>query len=80
MLKKINGRLQAMFKRAAKLLSGAKRRKYIAEVTQEFLDGNARQAERVFGWGRNTVVKGLRELATGIECLDNYSGRGNRST
>ena len=48
---------------------------------EECLGGrNARQAERVFGWGRGTVKKGLRERATGIVCHDHYAGRGNRKT
>jgi transposase len=36
--------------------------------------------ERDLGWGRETVQKGLRELATGVRCLDNYSARGNKRT
>lgn len=68
------------FKLAAKLLTGARRREYIAKITKEFLDGNARKAERVFGWGRSTVIKGLRELDSNIECMDNYSARGNKKT
>lgn len=71
---------RTVIKSAARKLSGPKRREYIAEITNELLDGNARKAERVFGWGRETVKKGLRELDTGIICLDNYSARGNRKT
>ena len=65
---------------AARLLTGAKKRKYMAEITAEFFEGNARQAERELGWGRATIEKGVRELATGIECVDNYSARGNKLT
>lgn len=65
---------------AARLLTGAKKRKYMAEITSEFFEGNTRQAERELGWGRATIEKGLRELATGIECMDNYSARGNKPT
>lgn len=50
----------------------------MAEVTLELCDGNARQAERAFGWGRGTIQKGLREVATGIRCLDHYTGRGRK--
>jgi hypothetical protein len=32
----------------------------------DYLGGRARRAERVFGWGRNTVELGLHELRTGI--------------
>lgn len=72
--------IKLIFKETAKKLSGATRREYIAIVTIELLDGNARKAERVFGWGRETVKKGIRELTTGIRCIDNYSARGNKKT
>ena len=65
---------------AAGLLTGAKRRRYMAEITREFFQGNARQVERELGWGRETVQKGLRELATGVQCVDNYTARGNKCT
>jgi len=58
---------KAIFEETAKKLSGAKRREYIAMVTNELLDGNARKAERVFGWDRTTVKKGIRESATEIK-------------
>ena len=80
---KIGGKskaVKAILKETAKKLSGAKRREYIAMITIELLDGNARKAERVFGWGRATVKKGMRELAAGIKCIDNYSARGNNKT
>lgn len=44
----------------------------------EFFEGNTRQAERELGWGRATIEQGVRELATGIEWVDNYSARGNK--
>ena len=72
--------VKAILEETAKKLSGAKRREYIAMVTIELLDGNTRKAERVFGWGRTTVKKGIRELATEIKCIDIYSARGNKKT
>ena len=71
---------KSIFKETAKKLNGAERREYIAMITIKLLDGNARKAESVFGWGRATVKKGMRELATGIKCIDNYSLRGNKKT
>ena len=65
-------------KKAAKLLTGAKKRRYIAEISLEFLDGKPRKTEQVFGWWRKTVEKGLRELETGVQCVDHYSARGNK--
>ncbi|MEH2043153.1 MAG: hypothetical protein V7L12_07570 [Nostoc sp.] len=30
----------------------------------------------MMGWDRNTIRKGIRELTSGIICVDNYSVRG----
>lgn len=60
---------------AAKELTGHKRRLFIAEVTLMLCDGNTRQSEERFGWGRATAEKGIRERATGIECLGNFAAR-----
>lgn len=35
-------------------------------------------AERRFGWGRETVEKGLQESRQGVRCLENFSARGQR--
>jgi len=72
--------VKAILVETAKKLSGAKRREYMAMITNELLGGNARNAERVFGWSRTTVKKGIRESATEIKCIDNYSARGNKKT
>lgn len=57
-------------------LRGHERRLFMAEVTLGLCDGSARQAERRFGWGRDTVEKGLHELQQGIRCQENFSARG----
>ena len=79
-MSKLTEAIRFTIDRAAQLLTGAKKRRYMAEITLEFFEGNTRQAERELGWGRATIEKGLRELATGIECVDNYSARGNKLT
>jgi hypothetical protein len=48
----------------------------MAEVAMELCGGSARQAERRFGWGRETVEKGLHELRQGVRCLENFAARG----
>ena len=48
----------------------------MAEVTLRLCDGNARKAERRFGWGRATIDKGLHELQQGVRCLENFAARG----
>jgi transposase len=66
----------ALLQAGAKRLRGHQRRLFMAEVTLEICGGNARQAERRFGWGRDTVHKGLQELQQGLRCLENFSARG----
>ena len=63
---------------AARRLTGYQRRLFQAEVATELCDGNARQAERRFGWGRDTVETGLHELRHGIRCRENFAARGRK--
>ena len=49
-------------------MSGADRRDFQAAMTLKYCQGNARLAERVFGWGRETVELGLNERRTGFIC------------
>ena len=49
-----------------------------AEVATELCGGSARVAERRFGWGRDTVEKGLHESHQGVRCLENFAARGRR--
>jgi Rhodopirellula transposase DDE domain len=70
--------LDALIRSGARRLTGYRRRAFIAEVTRELCDGSPRQAERRFGWGRQTVAKGLQEARRGIRCLDNFAARGRR--
>src|SRR4029077_16358461 len=68
-------RHDALLRAAAKRLTGHQRRLFLAEVTLQLCDGNPRQAERRFGWGRDTVAKGLHELQGGVRCLENFAAR-----
>ncbi len=65
---------------AARKLTGFRRRQFQAEVAQQYCQGSARQAEQLFGWGRDAVATGLNELRTGIRCLDNFSARGRHKS
>src|SRR5277367_2040737 len=67
--------IDALLQRGAQRLTGHQRRLFLAEVTLELCGGNARQAERRFGWGRETIDKGLHELRQGIRCLENFAAR-----
>lgn len=57
-------------------MTGYQRRLFQAEVTAELCGGNPRLAERRFGWGRDTVEKGLKESRQGVRCLENFAARG----
>ena len=57
-------------------MTGYQRRLFQAEVAAELCGGNPRLAERRFGWGRDTVAKGLNESRRGIRCLENFAARG----
>jgi transposase len=72
----LSERYDALLQAAAKRLRGHQRRLFLAEVTLELCEGNTRQAERRFGWGRETIAKGLHELQQGIRCVENFAARG----
>ena len=71
-----NAPVDALLQRGAQRLKGHQRRLFLAEVTVALCDGNARRAERRFGWGRATIDEGLHELQGGIRCLENFAARG----
>ena len=67
---------ESLLQQGAARLKGYPRRLFMAEVTLKLCDGKARKAERRFGWGRETVAKGLRELQQGVRCRENFAARG----
>lgn len=50
---------------AAKELTGSKRREFEARVSLDYLGGDARLTETVFGWSRHTVARGIKERKSG---------------
>src|SRR5512135_3257575 len=70
--------LDALIRSGARRLTGYQRRSFLAEVAAELCGGNARQTERRFGWGRETVEKGLHERHHGVRCLENFAARGRQ--
>jgi hypothetical protein len=71
-------RTDALIRSGARRLTGYQRRLFQAEVTIELCGGSPRLAERRFGWGRDTVEKGLHELQSGIRCRENFAARGRQ--
>lgn len=50
---------------AAKEMTGARRREFEARVSLDYLGGDPRLTETVFGWSRHTVAKGIKEFNSG---------------
>ncbi|HMB03894.1 MAG TPA: hypothetical protein VKP69_09175 [Isosphaeraceae bacterium] len=71
-------RYDAVIRSGARRLTGYQRRSFMAEVATELCDSSARLAERRFGWGRETVAKGLHESRSGMRCLEDFAARGRR--
>jgi hypothetical protein len=67
---------ETLLQQGANRLKGHERRLFMAEVTLKLCDGNPRKAERRFGWGRETIDKGLHELKKNVRCLESFSMRG----
>jgi hypothetical protein len=65
--------------RTAKSLPlGATRRRYMAD-TIDTLHLGQRQAQQLFGWGRDTIRKALHERHAGITCVDAFRCRGRKA-
>ena len=55
----MEGSVDTLLLSAAKQLKGHSRRRFLAEVCTTLCDGSTRKTEARFGWGRETVAKGL---------------------
>jgi hypothetical protein len=71
-------RYEELLRAGAQRLTGLQRRLFQAEVCLALCDGSPRRAERRFGWGRETLQKGLHEYHSGLHCLENFHARGRR--
>jgi hypothetical protein len=70
--------LKNFLKETAQQLKGAARRKFIAQTVMALGEGGQSLAERELGWNRVTIGKGIKELSSGITCVDNYRARGRK--
>jgi hypothetical protein len=57
--------------------TGAPRRRYLAQTLETF-GLSQRDAERRFGWGRNTLRTARQEHRTGMTCVDAFARRGRK--
>jgi transposase len=67
----------ALIRETADTFSGAQRRRYQARTVAQ-LGLSQRQAQRCFGWGRDTIRKARHEARSGITCHDATSCRGRK--
>ena len=70
--------LKTMLIETARSLKGSARRLFMARTVNEVGEGGQQRAARELGWGRMTIRKGLRELDSGLVCLDAYALRGRK--
>jgi hypothetical protein len=59
-------------------LKGSQKRLFLARTVKAMGRGGQRWAEEHLGWSRVTIRKGMRELNSGMTCLDAFSARGRR--
>lgn len=76
----LDSKLQASLKDASLLLTGVKKRAFIAQATQDYFQSSPRLAETYMGWSRKAIAMGLKELETGICCQDNNQAKGRKKT
>jgi hypothetical protein len=62
----------------AQALKGSARRLFMARTVKELGPGGQQRAARALGWGRMTIRKGMRELDSGVMCVDAFRLRGRK--
>ncbi len=70
--------LTGLLKATAQQLRGSARRLFMARTVRELGPGGQCRAERELGWNRETIRKGLHELASGFTCVDAFGLRGRK--
>jgi hypothetical protein len=70
--------LKETYIETAKALKGSDRRQFMARIVKSLGYGGQSYAAREFHWGRNTIVKGTRELESGEPIEDHFSARGRQ--
>lgn len=79
-MKKIDAEKKELIIDAVKRLKGYELRSYQGRIALDYFGASARKTERVMGWGRGTVEIGMREVETGIRCINRHKDTGRRRT
>ena len=70
--------LKILLIETAKSLKGSARRLFMARTVKELGPGGQQRAARELRWGRMTIRKGMRALASGMRCIDAFHLRGRQ--
>lgn len=76
----LTGNLIELLQRLTGMIPWPERRKAKADIVDTLLDGKARIAEDVFGWGRAGILVGRQERDTGERHVDNIASRRKPTT
>lgn len=74
----ITPELKQTWKQTLAQLNGAARRLFMASVVKALGRGGASWAQRALGWNRTTMLKGIKELDSGVARIDAFSLRGRK--
>ncbi|GIV99826.1 hypothetical protein [Roseiflexus sp.] len=74
----LNDEIKTELIQTAQSLKGSERRIFMARTVRALGPGGQRLAERELGWNRATIRKGMRELESGLTCLDATHLRGRK--
>ena len=77
-MEKLSATVITSLKSALNLLTGYKRRQYVADLSKTYFDSSPRKTERALGVSRYLVQTGLGEQNSGIRCKENFSLRGRK--
>jgi hypothetical protein len=67
-----------ILRETAKTLTGALRRRFMAQIVLELGYGGQSKVEKELGWNRGTVRKGISEVISAVPQIDNFQARGRK--
>jgi len=79
-MKNMTSEKKELIKDAVKRLKGYERREYQVQIAIDYFGSNARKTERAMGWGREALKVGMKEIETGIRCINRHKDTGRPRT
>ncbi len=79
-MKNMDAEKKELIQEAVKRLKSYEKRAYQGKIALDYFGGNARKTERDMGWWRESVEIGIREIETGIRCINRYKDSGRTRT